>query len=136
MYTHETALRVRYGETDQMGFAYHGDYASWFEVARVEALRHLGLPYRRLEEEGVQLPVFEMHARFHAPARYDDALTIRTTVRELPGVRFTFHYQVLGPEDALLTEASTTLVFMDRATRRPRRAPQELLDALAPYFTS
>ena len=80
------------------------------------------------------LPVHEMHVEYHKPARYDDALTIRTTIRTMPGVRIIFDYQVLDMNGALLTEAKTTLVFVDRATGRPRMAMQELIDALAPYF--
>ena len=134
MFTHDTKLRVRYGETDQMGFVYYGDYAEYFEVGRVEALRGLGFPYRRLEEEGVLLPVLELHVRYHAPAHYDDEITVRTTIRELPTARIIFHYELFGPDGTLLTEATTTLVFVERATMRPHRAPHTLMEALAPYF--
>ncbi len=134
MFTHDTTLRVRYGETDRMGYVYYGTYALYFEVGRVEALRHLGLPYRMIEDQGVMLPVHDMQVKYHKPARYDDALTIRTTIRTLPGVRIVFDYQVMDEQGLLLTEASTTLVFVDRATGRPRPAMKELLDALAPYF--
>jgi acyl-CoA thioester hydrolase len=134
MYIHETSIRVRYGETDQMGYVYYGDYTEYFEVGRVEALRSIGYPYRRLEEEGVMLPVHDLKVRYHRPARYDDALTIRTTIEALPNVRIVFRYEVFDEAGALLTEASTTLVFVDGGTRRPCRAPQPLIDALAPYF--
>jgi acyl-CoA thioester hydrolase len=134
MFTHDTTLRVRYGETDRMGYVYYGTYALYFEVGRVEALRRLGFPYRAIEDQGVMLPVHDMQVKYHKPARYDDALTIRTTIRTLPGVRIVFDYEVLDEQGALLTEASTTLVFVDRATGRPRMAMKELLDVLAPYF--
>lgn len=134
MYTHDTSFRVRYGETDQMGYVYYGDYAEYFEVGRVEALRSLGFPYRRLEEEGVMLPVHDMHVRYHLPARYDDLITIRTTIEAMPGVRIVFRYEVLNEAGELLTEASTTLVFVDKNSMRPCRVPQHLVDALAPYF--
>lgn len=134
MFTHDHQLRVRYGETDQMGYVYYGDYASFFEVGRVEALRRLGFPYRRLEEEGVMLPVHDMQVTYHQPALYDDLLTVRTTITALPSVRIVFRYVVLNEAGVLLTEAATTLVFVDRATMRPRRAPEHLIAALAPYF--
>jgi len=134
MFTHDTTLRVRYGETDRMGYVYYGTYALYFEVGRVEALRHLGFPYRAIEDQGVMLPVHDMQVKYHRPARYDDALTIRTTIRTLPGVRIVFDYQVMDELGLLLTEATTTLVFVDRATGRPRAAMKELVDALAPYF--
>ena len=134
MFTHETSLRVRYGETDRMGYVYYGNYAEYFEVARVEALRSLGFPYKRIEEEGVMLPVHELNVRYHQPARYDDELIVRTRITALPSVRVVFHYEVLDARGNLLTEASTTLVFVDRATMRPCRAPQDLLIALAKYF--
>jgi len=135
MYTHETSFRVRYGETDQMGYVYYGDYAEYFEVGRVEALRSLGFPYRRLEKEGVMLPVYDLHVRYHRPARYDDLITVRTTIEALPNVRISFRYELHNEAEELLTEASTTLVFVDSTTMRPCRAPQHLLDALAPYFS-
>lgn len=135
MYTHDTSFRVRYGETDQMGYVYYGDYAEYFEVGRVEALRSLGFPYRRLEEEGVMLPVHELHVRYHKPARYDDLITVRTLIDALPSVRINFRYELRNEADELLTEASTTLVFVDSNSMRPCRAPQHLIDALGPYFS-
>jgi len=134
MFSHETQVRVRYGETDQMGYVYYGDYAEYFEVGRVEALRSLGFPYRRLEEEGVMLPVRELHTMYHQPARYDDLLTVRTTITALPSVRIVFGYEVRNEVGALLCEAETTLVFVDRTTMRPRRAPDDLVAVLAEYF--
>jgi acyl-CoA thioester hydrolase len=135
MFTHETTLRVRYGETDRMGYVYYGTYPLYFEVGRVEALRSLGFPYRAIEEDGVMLPVHDMQVKYHRPARYDDELTIRTTIRSMPGVRIIFDYQVLDAQGTLLTEASTTLVFVDMASGRPRAAMKELVSALGPYFT-
>lgn len=135
MFQHDAAVRVRYGETDQMGYVYYGDYAEYFEVGRVEALRGLGFAYRRLEEQGVMLPVRDMRITYHKPARYDDLLTIRTRITALPDVRIVFDYEVINAEGVLLCEATTTLIFVDRATMRPRRAPEELLAALRPHFT-
>lgn len=134
MYTHETSLRVRYGETDRMGFVYYGDYAEYFEVGRVEALRHLGFPYRALEERGIMLPVLDLHVRYLRAARYDDLVTVRTTITAMPAARIHFRYEVLAEDGTTLTEATTSLVFVDAGTMRPRRAPDDLLAALAPYF--
>lgn len=134
MFTHEIRMRVRYAETDQMGQMYYGRYAELFEVGRVEALRSLGFPYRRIEEEGVLLPVRDLHVRYHRPARYDDELTVRTTITAMPSARIHFRYELRDAEEVLLTEGETTLVFIDRATRRPCRAPQDLARALAPFF--
>jgi acyl-CoA thioester hydrolase len=134
MYSHQTTLRVRYAETDRMGYVYYGTYAQYFEVGRVEALRSLGMSYRRMEEEGLMLPVHDLSVRFHKPAFYDDLLTVRTTIGTMPSVRIRFDYEVRNEEGVLLTEAATTLVFIDRATNRPCRAPAELLEKLAPYF--
>lgn len=135
MYSHRTTLRVRYAETDKMGYVYYGTYAQYFEVGRVETLRSLGLSYRRMEEEGVMLPVLDLSVNYHKPAFYDDLLTIRTTITELPSARIRFLYEVRNEAGTLLTEATTTLVFIDRATNRPRRAPATLLEVLAPHFT-
>lgn len=134
MFSHGTEVRVRYGETDQMGYVYYGDYAEYFEVGRVEALRSLGFPYRRLEEEGIMLPVRELHITYHQPARYDDLLQVRTTITSLPTVRIVFGYTIHDAAGTLLCEASTTLVFVDRATMRPTRVPKALVDALTVHF--
>jgi acyl-CoA thioester hydrolase len=136
MFVHATTLRVRYGETDRMGFVYYGDYAEYFEVGRVEALRSLGFPYRQLEGQGILLPVRDMQVRYHRPAHYDDLLTVRTTIEELPVASIRFRYAVHDEAGDLLTEAVTTLVFVDASTMRPRRAPDMLVDALRPYFSA
>jgi acyl-CoA thioester hydrolase len=134
MITFDTKVRDRYGETDRMGYVYYGTYALYFEVGRVEALRSLGFPYREIEEQGVLLPVHDMHVKYHRPARYDDVLTIRTTIRTSPSVRIVFDHQVLDAQGAVLTEAAITLVFVDRVSGRPRAAMKELVEALSPYF--
>lgn len=136
MYDHEHTIRVRYGETDQMGYVYYGDYAEYLEVGRVEALRSLGFPYRRLEEEGMMLPVHDLHITYHKAARYDDLLTVRTMITKLPSVRMVFTYEIRNEQGELLCEAATTLVFVDRGNMRPRRGPEELVNILAPYFAS
>jgi acyl-CoA thioester hydrolase len=134
MYTSETFVRVRYGETDQMGYVYYGVYAMYYEVARVESLRQLGLTYRELEEMGVMMPVLENHSKYIAPGRYDDHLKIVTTLRELPGVRIKFEYEIFNESSALIHQGETLLVFIDKKTNRPCRPPKQMLDVLAPYF--
>lgn len=125
-----TSLRVRYGETDQMGYCYYGNYAQYFEVGRVEALRGLGMSYKSLEESGFMLPVSDYQVKYIRPARYDDELTITTYIVELKGVRLIFNYEIHNEEKELISTASTTLVFVDKQTMRPTQPPltfEELL---------
>ena len=107
MYVSETSIRVRYGETDQMGYVYYGYYAMYYEVARVESLRQLGLTYKELEDMGVMMPVLENHSVYLAPARYDDLLRVVTTLREKPGVRIRFEYEIFNETDSLLHRGET-----------------------------
>jgi acyl-CoA thioester hydrolase len=135
MYTSETSVRVRYAETDQMGYVYYGDYAMYYEVGRVESLRQLGLSYKELESLGVMMPVLENHSRYKAPGRYDELLRIRTTIKEKPSVRITFFYEIYNEQDKLINEGETQLVFIDMKSNKPCRAPETMLKVLAPYFT-
>lgn len=128
-FTHDTKVRVRYGETDQMGYCYYGNYAMYFEVGRVEALRHLGMSYRNLEEDGVMLPVSEYNVKYKAPALYDDELTIKTTINEVKGARIIFSYKITR-DNITLAEASTTLVFVDKNTMKPTQPPQNFIDLI------
>ena len=116
MYSTEVKIRVRYAETDRMGYVYYGNYATYFEVARVEALRNLGFSYRSLEDEGIILPVLDFSIRYRRPAYYDDELTIRTIVPEMPAARIKFEYEVLNAAGTVITTAATTLVFIDKNT--------------------
>ncbi len=134
MYTYSLSLRVRYGETDQMGYVYYGHYATYCEVARVEALRSLGMSYRQLEEEGIMLPVVEHHAHYHQPAHYDDLLDIKVSIEALPTVRIQFAYE-FHREAAHIHTAHTKLVFVQSTNMRPCRPPLELVSLLAPYFS-
>ncbi len=134
MYTSETFVRVRYGETDQMGFVYYGFYAMYYEVGRVESLRQLGLTYKELEEMGVMMPVLENHSKYIAPGRYDDLLKIVTTLRALPSVRIKFEYEIFNANNALIHTGETLLAFIDKNTNRPCRPPQPMMDVLTPYF--
>ncbi|TVR41561.1 MAG: acyl-CoA thioesterase [Cryomorphaceae bacterium] len=127
MIEHRTQIRVRYAETDRMGFVYYGNYATYFEVARVEMLRSLGISYRELEDQGVLLPVVDFKVSYLQPARYDDLLDIQTRISVLPTARITFSYETRNQEGVLLNEAETTLVFVDAHSGRPRKAPDDLL---------
>jgi acyl-CoA thioester hydrolase len=134
MFKHATTLRVRYAETDQMGYVYYGQYATYFEVARVEALRALGIRYRDMEAEGVMLPVLEHKSKYIRPARYDDLLRIETRLPELPQARIRFTYEIYNEQDVLLNISETTLVYLSTTTFKPVGCPQAILDALALYF--
>lgn len=134
MYTYDHKIRVRYGETDKMGVVYHGCYPLYYEEARTEMLRSAGISYVSLEQRGIMMPVMEMRVRYIAPAYYDDLLTVRVAIRQPPGVRIVFHYQVYNQDGQLINEAELTLVFVNEATRRPCRIPQELKAMLEPHF--
>lgn len=133
MYSTETAIRVRYAETDRMGYCYYGNYATYFEVARVESLRSLGISYKSLEDQGILLPVVSFHIDYKSPAFYDDQLVIKCNVKEVPNVRITFDYQTYRDE-TLLNEATTTLVFVRSSDNRPIKIPNELLTKFTPYY--
>ena len=134
MYTSEISIRVRYGETDRMGYVYYGNYASYFEVARVEALRRLGVSYKNLEENGIMLPVFSYSVKFLKPAFFDDELKIKTIIREIPMVRLKFEYETYNEEGKLLNKAETTLVFIDMRTKKPCAAPGYIVEKLNGHF--
>jgi len=134
MFSFENTLRVRYAETDRMGFVYYGNYASFFEVARVEALRSLGMSYKHMEDEGFLLPVMEYKIKYLKPAFYDDELTIKTQIPEMPTARIVFIYQVFNQVGEKISEAETTLVFINKESARPCKAPQDFLEAIKKYF--
>ena len=134
MYTSETIVRVRYGETDQMGYVYYGNYAQYFEVARVEALRSLGITYKAMEEEGVIMPVLEYNIKYFKPAYYDDLLTIKVTIPSLPSARILFEYETYNESGILLNKASTTLVFINMKTGKPTAAPANVLSSMVHFF--
>ena len=134
MFQAETQIRVRYAETDQMGYVYYGNYAMYFEVARVEAMRSAGFSYRTMEENGVMMPVLESHFKYLRPGKYDELLTIKTRIPECPGVRIRFEYEVTNELGQLITEGWTTLTFLKKDTHQPTRPPKNLLDLLKPHF--
>ena len=134
MIKNQTKLRVRYGETDQMGYVYYGNYAQFFEVGRVEWLRALGVSYKSLEESGIMLPVRELNINYLKPAKYDDLLTITTILSKKPLVKIEFDFEVQNEKNELLTTGYASLVFMDMKKSKPIRAPKELLDQIYSYF--
>ena len=131
---HLTQVRVRYSETDQMGVVYYGRYAEYCEIARTEWIRALGLPYAQMEKEwGILLPVRTFQITYHAPARYDEVLTIHTWITHPPTSKITFAHAIYkeGPEALLIAEAQVTLVFVSAQTWRPCRPPAAFYEALA-----
>ncbi len=134
-YSFSTKLRVRYGETDQMGYCYYGNYAQYFEVGRVETLRNCGMSYKNLEDHGIMLPVSEYSVKYLAPAFYDDELTIKTTITELSGARIYFNYEIFNSNDKLISTAQTILVFVNKADMRPIQAPDSFIQLLDKYKT-
>ncbi len=120
-------FRVRYGETDQMSFAYHGNYAQYFEMGRIEWLRKLGISYKKMEETGIMLPVISLNTNYKKPAKYDDLLTLKTTLVNKPLVKIKFEFEIYNESNELLTTANATLAFINSKTKKPTRAPEYLL---------
>jgi acyl-CoA thioester hydrolase len=136
MYESSTQVRVRYGETDQMSVVYHGNYVQYFEVGRVESIRALGISYKDMEEQGIIMPVIDWQARFLRPAKYDDLITIKTLLKELPvDHKITFHQEVFNEEGKLLTSGKVLLYFMTSPDMQRASMPADLRDKLLPYFT-
>ncbi len=124
-------LRPRYAETDQMGMVYYGRFAEYFEVARTECIRNIGIAYSKLEaEHNILLPVRELHIAYKKPARYDDELTIRTFIREFPKIRIRFEHEICNQKNELLTEGFVELVFVNKQTGRPCRPPEFFVELL------
>lgn len=135
MYTHDFQKRVRYGETDQMGYLYYGNYAQYYEIGRVEMLRSLGLTYKSMEEElGVMMPVLSLQMRYVRPAFYDELLTIRTTLRQLPDQFITFHVELFNEKNKLVNGGSVRLCFVDKKSNKTISAPTYLIEKLRPFF--
>ena len=130
MKEHQFEVRVRYAETDQMGVVYHGNYAQYFEMGRVEWLRNMGLSYKWMEENGVMLPVVSLSMDYKKPARYDDLLTVKTTLRSQTSVKIEFDYEIYNENQELLTTGYSMLVFVNMKTGRPILPPDYVLDRL------
>jgi acyl-CoA thioester hydrolase len=134
MYQSETSVRVRYGETDQMAYVYYGNYAMYYEVARVESFRQLGVTYKELEAMGVMMPVLEYHSKFLAPGRYDEVLRIVTTIQDKPTVKIKFSFEIFNEQNQLINQGEALLAFINMSTGRPCRPPELLMKPLEPYF--
>lgn len=133
VHTYSHYLRSRYSETDKMGYVYYGRYLEFFEVARTEMIRDLGLPYKELEDQGILLPVVYAEAGYHAPVFYDEEMEIRVSIHEPPLARLDTWYNVFTTRQTVPhVTGRVTLAFIDAATRRPRRAPAHFIDRLSP----
>ncbi|TLP81261.1 acyl-CoA thioesterase [Maribacter sp. ACAM166] len=130
MRSNEISFRIRYSETDQMGVVYHGNYAQYLEMARVEWLRVLGISYKNMEEGGIMLPVISLSINYLKPALYDDLISVKVILTKKPVVRIEFDYEITNEDGDLLATANTVLVFMDMKRKRPTKCPQFLLDKL------
>lgn len=135
MYENICKTRVRYGETDQMGYVYYGNYAQFLEIGRVEAMRALGMSYRDMEESGIMLPVTELNIKYLKPAFYDDEITIHTYIKEMPSIRIRFDYEIKNTKGEVLCKAFTTLVFVKKENMRPRSAPEDFLEKLERFLS-
>ena len=134
MITNVTTTRIRYGETDRMGYAYYGNYLLYYEIGRTELIRQLGLTYKQLEDGGILLPVHSVNLRYLGPALYDDLITIKTIVKELPAASITFEHEILSGDGRLINTGSVKLVFVDAVSRKPIRAPESFLLRVTPFF--
>lgn len=124
------SIRVRYAETDPMKYVYYGNYATYFEVARVELFRSIGISYDEIENQGIWLPVSEYKIKYIRPALYDQKLEIHTYVKKIPGVRIEFEYEIYNEEHTKITEASTTLFFLDAKTNKVIKCPDFLMELI------
>ncbi|MDE3143003.1 MAG: acyl-CoA thioesterase [Bacteroidota bacterium] len=135
MFESTTTVRVRYAETDQMDVVYHGNYAQFFEVGRAESIRSLGFTYKDMEKMGVIMPIVELHSKFLRPANYDDLLTVKTILKELPNDhRIEFHQEVYNESGKLLTVGRVVLYFINAKTKEKTLMPSQLFNSLQPYF--
>jgi len=134
MLSHQERIRVRYGETDQMGYVYYGNYALYYEVGRVELLRSLGVAYSDLEKQGIGLPVLSFDIKYFKPAKYDDLITVKTSITEKPTSRITFHYECYNESHVMLNAGKITLVFVSIETGKPIRCPESLENLFLSHF--
>lgn len=127
---HESEIRVRYGETDQMGVVYHGNYAQYFEIGRTEWLRKFGISYKEMETKGIMLPVISLSLNFKKSAVYDEVLKVRTELKKMPTASIEFDYEIINEKGELITTGNSVLVFMDMSKNKPTRCPKYILDKL------
>lgn len=124
------SIRVRYGETDPMKYVYYGNYAEYFEIGRVELFRSIGMSYNEIENQGIWLPVSDYKIKYLKPALYDENLTIHTYIKKIPGVKIEFEYEIFNEDNVKITEASTTLFFLDAKANKVIKCPDSLMKLL------
>lgn len=135
MYTTETKIRIHYALTDQMGVVYHGHYAQFYEIGRGEAIREIGFTYKDIETMGIIMPVIDIHSRFLRPAKYDDLITVRTTLKELPiHHKIVFHSEIFNEQGELINIGDVTLYFMEVNEMKKSQMPTALRVKLEKYF--
>ena len=134
MYSHSIKTRIRYGETDKMGYCYYGNYAQFFEMGRVELLRSLGVAYKKLEDEGIMLPVMNLNVNYLKPIFYDEEITIVTKIEKIPSAKIKFVYEIINEKKEITTNAETTLAFIRKEDMRPTQPPNIILEELKKYF--
>lgn len=134
MYSFDYTYRVRYADTDKMGYMYYGHYARLYEIGRVEALRSLGVRYKDLEDDGIIMPVLENYSKYFKPALYDELLTIRIILKTMPGTRSVFNYEIYNETEVKIHEGQTTLVFYSVETQKVIHCPDSITKALEPFY--
>ena len=134
MFEHSTKIRVRYGETDQMGYMYYGNYAQFYEVGRVEMLRSMGLTYSGMEASGIMMPVVELSCKYLKPALYDEEITVKVIMKEMPRIRIHFNYELYNEKQELINTGETLLVFVNMQTNRPCLAPEDFRNKIKAFF--
>lgn len=134
MFVYEHKLRVLYGDTDQMGYVYYGNYGYYYEQARSEAIRSAGVTYKQIEDSGTMMPITRMNIKYIRPAYYDELLTIKTFIPHLPNRIIVFNYEVYNEKNELINEGETHLAFIDTATKKMKTAPVILMDKMKAYF--
>ncbi|TJY36099.1 acyl-CoA thioesterase [Pontimicrobium aquaticum] len=130
MKSFETKIRIRYGETDQMGVVYHGNYSNFLEIGRIEWLRTLGVSYKQMELDGIMLPVISLSLKYKKPACYDDVISVKTILKKMPTATIEFDYEITNEAGEILTLGNTILAFINMKTNRPTRCPKFILDKL------
>lgn len=134
MISHTATIRVGYAETDKMGFVHHSNYVRYYETARWELFRSVGLTYKSIEEQGIWMPVIDVHAVYKKPAFYDDILRIETHIKDLPKVKFHCHFSLFNQHNEEINHAVVTLAFMHEHNKKPCAVPDFILNTLSPYF--
>ena len=132
--THSTIIEVRYSETDSMSYTHHSNYLKFYEIGRLSWFKNIGFSYKKLEEEGVGMPVIDLETKYILPIKYDEEITIKTSIKEIPSSRIIFFYEIYNQDNVLSNTAKTTLTFINLSNKRPVRTPKELLEIIKDKF--